>query len=275
MRPEGASRKVSHPRRRLCGMRIGAHVDPAEPLAEAAARGADLMQFFLTDPQGWSDPKDRADTEAIRAAEIDVYIHAPYRINVASSNNRIRIPSRKLLFSHAQGAAKVGAKGLIVHGGHVEKADGLAAGFDSWRKTFAYAAEQGGFATPVLIENTAGGGNACARRFDALARLWDAVGEYEVGFCLDTCHAHAGGEDLLDIVDRVNGVTRRNDLIHANGSKDGFDSGRDRHDNLFGGGAQGTLDAELVAAVVKAAGAPALVETPGGAEEHTADIAYL
>jgi deoxyribonuclease-4 len=252
-------------------MRIGAHVDPAEPLAEAAARGADLIQFFLTDPQAWSDPKERADAEAIRAAEMDVYVHAPYRINVASSNNRIRIPSRKLLFSHAAGAAALGAKGLIVHGGHVEKADGLDAGFDNWRKTFAYAAEQGGFATPVLIENTAGGDNACARRFDNLARLWDAIGDYEVGFCLDTCHAHAGGEDLLGIVDRVKAITGRIDLIHANNSRDGFDSGRDRHDNMTAG----EIDPELIVAVIRAAGAPALVETPGGAEGQGADITYL
>jgi deoxyribonuclease-4 len=252
-------------------MRIGAHVDPAEPLAEAAARGADLIQFFLTDPQGWTDPKDRADAEALRTCGIDVYVHAPYRINVASSNNRIRIPSRKLLLSHAAGAAKVGAKGLIVHGGHVEKADGLDAGFDNWRKTFAYAADQGGFATPVLIENTAGGDNACARRFDNLARLWDAVGDYEVGFCLDTCHAHAGGEDLLDIVDRVKAITGGIDLIHANNSRDAFDSGRDRHDNLTAG----EIDPELIVAVIRAAGAPALVETPGGAEGQGADITYL
>jgi deoxyribonuclease IV len=252
-------------------MRIGAHVDPAEPLAEATARGADLVQFFLTDPQAWTDPKDRPDAEALIAADVDIYIHAPYRINVASSNNRIRIPSRKLLFSHATGAAKVGAKGLIVHGGHVESTDGLEAGFDNWRKTFAYAAKEGGFATPVLIENTAGGDNACARRFDALAKLWDAIGEYEVGFCLDTCHAHAGGEDLLDIVERVKAITGRIDLIHANNSRDGFDSGRDRHDNL----AAGEIDPELIVAVIRAAGAPALVETPGGADGQTADITYL
>jgi deoxyribonuclease-4 len=252
-------------------MRIGAHVDPAEPLAEAAARGADLVQFFLTDPQAWTDPKDRPDAEALIASDVDVYIHAPYRINVASSNNRIRIPSRKLLFRHASGAAKVGAKGLIVHGGHVESADGLDAGFDNWRKTFAFAADEGGFATPVLIENTAGGDNACARRFDALARLWDAVGEYDVGFCLDTCHAHAGGEDLLDIVERVKAITGRIDLIHANNSRDGFDSGRDRHDNLTAG----EIDPELIVAVIRAAGAPALVETPGGADGQTADITYL
>ena len=252
-------------------MRIGAHVDPTDPLAEASARGAELVQFFLTDPQAWADPDPRADAARLRAADVDIYIHAPYRINVATLNNRIRIPSRKLLLAHASAAAEVGAKGLIVHGGHVNKGDEITAGFDNWRKTFAYAADSGGFATPVLLENTAGGDNACARRFDALARLWDVIGEFGVGFCLDTCHAHAGGEDLLDIVDRVKAITGRIDLIHANNSKDPFDSGRDRHDNL----AAGMIDPDLIVATIRASGAPVVVETPGEAEGQGADITYL
>jgi deoxyribonuclease IV len=184
-------------------MRIGAHIDWVDPLAGAEARGADVVQFFLGDPQAWKEPEPHPDAAALKAADTQVFIHSPYRINVATMNNRIRIPSRKLLLSYARAAAEVGADGLIVHGGHVDKGADVAAGFDNWRKTFAYAAENGGFPVPILIENTAGGDNACARRLDALARLWDAVGEYEVGFCLDTCHAHAGGEELLGIVDRV------------------------------------------------------------------------
>ena len=175
-------------------MRIGAHVDPTDPLAEAAARQAEAVQFFLADPQGWKAPKPREDAERLRAADVDLYVHAPYVINVATLNNRIRIPSRKLLLAHANAAAAVGAKGLIVHGGHVNAGQDVAVGFDNWRKTFAYAAESGGFPLPVLIENTAGGDNACARHLDSLARLWVALGDHEVGFCLDTCHAHAGVE---------------------------------------------------------------------------------
>jgi deoxyribonuclease-4 len=252
-------------------MRIGAHVDPADPLKAAAARAADAVQFFLADPQGWKAPVPREDAEALRASDVEIYVHAPYVINVATLNNRIRIPSRKLLLTHAKAAATVGASGLIVHGGHVNAGDDLAVGFDNWRKTFAYAGENGGLPVQVLIENTAGGDNACARRFDNLARLWDAVGEFGVGFCLDTCHAHAGGEDLLDIVDRVKAITGRIDLIHANDSKDDFDSGRDRHDNL----GSGKIDPELVVATIRAAGAPVIVETPGGVEGQTADIALL
>ncbi|MEU1807980.1 deoxyribonuclease IV [Micromonospora aurantiaca (nom. illeg.)] len=252
-------------------MRIGAHVDPTDPLAEAAARQAEAAQFFLADPQGWKAPKPREDAERLRSADVDLYVHAPYVINVATLNNRIRIPSRKLLLAHASAAADVGAKGLIVHGGHVNAGHDVAVGFDNWRKTFAYAADSGGFPLPVLIENTAGGDNACARHLDSLARLWDALGDHEVGFCLDTCHAYAGGEELLGLVDRVKAITGRIDLIHANNSKGAFNSGQDRHDNLTGG----TIDPELLVAVIRAAGAPVIVETPGGVEGQTADIAFL
>jgi deoxyribonuclease-4 len=252
-------------------MRIGAHVDSTDLLAAAAERGAEVIQFFLSDPQGWEEPQPRDDAAALLAGDVDLYVHSPYRINVATLNNRIRIPSRKLLFSHATAAAAVGANGLIVHGGHVNAGDDLAKGFDNWRKTFAYAADNGGFATPILIENTAGGDNACARTFDALARLWEAIAEYDVGFCLDTCHAYAAGEDLLDIVARVKAITGRIDLIHANNSRDEFASGRDRHDNL----GHGTIDPDLIVAVVAAAGCPVVVETPGGATGQGADIAYL
>jgi deoxyribonuclease-4 len=252
-------------------MRIGAHVERTDPLAEATARKAEVVQFFLTDPQGWVTPEPRSDADALRAGSVDVYIHAPYRINVATHNNRIRIPSRKLLLDHARAAAELGARGLIVHAGHVNRGDDLAAGFDNWRKAFAYQAERGGFPLPVLIENTAGGDHACARRLDALARLWDVIAEFDAGFCLDTCHAHAGGEELAGIADRVRSITGRIDLVHANGSRDPFDSGRDRHDNLE----HGEIDPQLVVAVVREAGAPVVVETPGGADGQAADIAYL
>jgi hypothetical protein len=92
---------------------------------------------------------------------------------------------------------------------------------------------------PLLIENTAGGDNAMARRLEAIARLWDAIGagrgRRQVGFCLDTCHAWAGGNDLSDVVERILAITGRIDLVHANDSRDTFDSGADRHTN-FGSG---------------------------------------
>ncbi|WP_329248694.1 deoxyribonuclease IV [Actinoallomurus sp. NBC_01490] len=246
-------------------VRIGAHVDQTDPLASAAAKKAEAVQFFLGDPQGWKAPVLPEGHEAIRDSEVDVYIHAPYVVNVATSNNRIRIPSRKILAQQLEGAAQIGAKGLIVHGGHVLKKDDPQTGFDNWRKVF----ERMECPIPVLIENTAGGDNAMARMLERIARLWDALDGFDVGFCLDTCHAHAAGEDLTDIVDRVRAITGRIDLVHCNDSRDAFGSGADRHANL----GDGKIDPELILKVVREAGAPVIVETPG--DGQAADIAWL
>ena len=157
----------------------------------------------------------------------------------------------------------------MVHGGHVRSGEEVAAGVENWRKLFERQEDKGGFAVPVLIENTAGGEFAMARHVDAIARLWDAVGDYDVGFCLDTCHAWAGGEDLVDVVERVRAATGRIDLVHLNNSRDGFGSGRDRHANI----AAGTIDPGLLVAVCRAADAPIVLETP--AEGIAEDVAYL
>ena len=258
-------------------LRIGGHVDQADPVAEAAARGATLSQFFLGDPQSYKGPvvQFAGGAEALRqAAEeagVDLYVHAPYPINVASTNNRIRIPGRKLLQQHLHAAAEIGAKGVIVHGGHLGKDEDSDVGFDNWRKCVDGLEMR----VPLLIENTAGGDNAMARRLEAIERLWEAIGRAEggdtVGFCLDTCHAHAGGEELVGLVDRVKAITGRIDLVHANDSRDAFDSGADRHANL-GDGEVGT---QALAEVIHQAGVPVVVETPGGREGQGADIAWL
>jgi len=256
---------------------IGGHGEQADPLAEARARSATLAQFFLGDPQGWKGPEFayaggaaglRADAEA---AGIALVVHAPYVLNVATSNNRIRIPSRKFLQQHLHAAAEVGAVGLVVHAGHVLKADDPQIGFDNWRKCI----ERLELPVPLLIENTAGGDNAMARRLERVARLWDAIGGApgadQVGFCLDTCHAHAGGEELVGLVERVRSITGRIDLVHANDSRDGFDSGADRHASL----GDGFVPPEALVEVVRTAGCPVVVETPGGREGQAADIAWL
>jgi deoxyribonuclease IV len=158
-----------------------------------------------------------------------------------------------------------------VHGGHVNKADDPAKGFDNWRK----AVEATDLKLPLLIENTAGGDNAMTRYLERIAGVWDAIASTEqfdqVGFCLDTCHAHAGGEELVGIVERVKALTGRLDLVHANDSRDSFGSGADRHAN-FG---DGQLEPDDLLAVVREAGAPVVCETPGGTEGQAADIAWL
>src|SRR5579864_5700123 len=253
--------------------RIGGHFHVDNPLAEGTAHGADAVQFFLGDPQGWKGPvipggDPAAIKDAYAAADMDIYIHSPYVINVATSNNRIRIPSRKLLDQQLKAAASIGAKGLIVHGGYVNAGVDPEEGLENWRK----AVERIERPLPMLIENTAGGDGAMARSFDQIARLWEAVadaaeGGGEVGFCLDTCHAYSAGEELETVVDRIKAITGRIDLVHCNNSRDEFGSGRDRHADLE----KGTIDPALIVDVVRAAGAPVVCETP----DPASDIRWL
>ena len=158
-----------------------------------------------------------------------------------------------------------------MHGGHVTAKDDPAIGFDNGERPSNAPPKRAASRLPILIENTAGGENAMARRFDRLAMLWDAVGDYGPGFVLDTCHAWAGGEALPDIVERVMAITGRIDLVHANNSRDDFDSGADRHANFD----SGSFDSELIASVCRDAGCDVIVETPGGLEGQGTDIDYL
>ncbi len=255
-------------------LRIGAHVDGADAVAQAKALGADAVQVFVGDPQGWkvTGTGYPGGEEALRddaaAAGVYLYVHAPYGINVASMNNRIRIPSRKLLQATLDAAAAIGAKGVVVHGGHVTASDPVEKGYDNWRKAIDSLDTE----VPVLIENTAGGDRAMARYLESIEQLWAAVQASKnasvVGFTLDTCHAWAGGLDLATAASDLKAITGRIDLVHANDSRDAAGSGADRHTN-FG---KGEIPAELLLGVIRDAGAPVICETKG---DMAPDIAWL
>jgi deoxyribonuclease IV len=246
--------------------KIGAHVAPDDPLATAAELGADCVQIFLSDPQGWQKPDPRDDAAELRDSPVPLYVHAPYLINVCSPRNNVRYGSRKILQQTCDAAEDVGATAVIVHAGHAE--DGVDEGVGRWVRSLEMLKSN----VPVYIENTAGGDNAVARRFDALAKLWDAIStakkSVEIGFCFDTCHAHAAGEELDDAVERVLAIVGKIDLLHANDSRDPAGTGADRHANL----GKGEIGAEVLSTMIRAAGPPAIVETPGDLDDMRADL---
>ncbi len=256
---------------------LGAHVDQSDPVGEALQRGATIAQHFLGDPQGWKGPRfdypggAAALKDAAAEAGIGLYVHAPYVINVASLNNRIRIPGRKLLQQQVSAAAQIGARGVIVHGGHVGADDDPIAGYVNWFK----AVDGLRMDCPIFIENTAGGTNAMARELESIGYLWDAISRSknfdQVGFCLDTCHAHASGEELPDLVDRVRGITGRIDLVHANDSRDPLGSGADRHAHL----GRGQADPEFIMQVIRDADTAVIIETHGTVDDSVADLAWI
>ncbi|WP_114043640.1 deoxyribonuclease IV [Acidipropionibacterium virtanenii] len=256
---------------------IGATVDEADLSAQTGERGANAAQIMVGDPQSWRKPVINHPggaaglKEAAGSAGIAVVVHAAYVINVASLNNRIRIPSRKLLQQTLTLAGEIGAIGVVVHGGHVRDGEPVEQGQDNWRK----AVDGLELPVPLLLENTAGGKHAMARELERIQGTWTAIqaasGAENVGFCLDTCHAFAAGLDMTTVVSDVRAITGRIDLVHVNDSQGPAGSGRDRHANI----GKGKISPEELAAVVRDAGAPLVVETPGEAAGQAADIGWL
>jgi deoxyribonuclease-4 len=248
---------------------VGAHVDGSDPLGLAEALGADCVQIFLSNPQSWKKPPPREDADRLRSSDVGLYVHAPYLINVCSPKSNVRYGSRKILQQTCDAAADVGATAVIVHPGHAE--DGIDEGIGRWVRTLDLLESD----VPVYLENTAGGDNAVARRFDALARLWEAVTgsgtDVELGFCFDTCHAHAAGEELADAAERLKAIVGRVDLVHANDSRDPPGTGADRHANI----GAGTIDLAVLAHMIRECDAPAVVETPRDLDALRADMEFV
>jgi deoxyribonuclease-4 len=251
---------------------LGAHISRENPLERTAELGGDCCQIFLSDPGSWKKPPPHPDAEAIRASKVDLYVHAPYLINVCSPKPNVRYGSRKILQQTCDAAAEVGAAAVIVHGGHAE--DDISEGPGRWVRSLEMLETE----IPVYLENTAGGDNAVARRFDALARLWEALAAadhgIDLGFCFDTCHAHAAGEELSDAVERALAITGGIDLLHANDSRDPPGTGADRHARLGGGKIDPEALRHMIATAARA-GAPVIVETPRSTDGLRADLDYV
>ncbi len=253
----------------LPAMLLGAHVPTADPLGEAAARGAEVAQIFLSSPRRWASPTSRDDATSLRAGGLPLYVHSPYLLNLASADPQVRERSQVLLQDTCVAAEAVGALGVVVHGGQTGAGEDPALGPSRWRD----ALERLDTTVPILIEDTAGGPNAVASTIERIARLWAGLEGVATPFgcCLDTCHLHAAGEALVAGTERLLDLLGRIDLVHVNDSKDDPGSGRDRHQNL----GAGRIDQEALVETVHLAQAPAVVETPGGATEQAADLTWL
>ena len=251
-------------------MLIGAHVRDNEPLSAATDTTSACIQIFCGDPQSWKPWKVREDSAAIKSSGIPVYVHSPYIVNLASPDNKIRIPSRKALQAACDAATACGALAVVVHGGHVGADGDLEEGFARWKKGLESIETD----MAIYLENTAGGDHAMARRWDTLGRLWDVIGhDPRIGFCLDTCHTHASGEAMVDSVERILAITGRIDLLHCNGSRDGEGSGRDRHQNFSVLGTDNQVSPRLLVDIVRKANAPVICETPEAGLAN--DVSFL
>jgi deoxyribonuclease-4 len=247
------------------GVLVGAHLSRRNILKEVAATGAEVAQVSIGNTRSWAPPRLTDEELAFWPAyELPVYVHASYLANPASSNAEVRAKTALALSQQLAAAEAIGARGVVVHGGHAS-GETVAAAVSHWATTLT---EVEFTSVPLLIENTAGGTAAAGRTLEGLQRLWETVGGYNVGLCVDTCHAWAGNlltpgappeeafPELLEKL-RASGIPLR--LLHLNGSQDEQGSGRDRHTNLT----QSKFSLTSAAQLLHAAEVPGILETPG------------
>ena len=260
-------------------MLIGAHVSTAGGLVNAhergVERGCEAIQVFNQSPRmwrptRWKDEDIATFRELMEGGPIkSVVIHAVYLINCASPDKEIRKKSIASLTHALQMGDAIGADGVVVHPGstvgepHAEAIERAGQAFTQ--------AIQDSDACPLLLEDTAGGGNTLGRDFGELAALIGAAGGDErIGLCLDSCHLYASGFDISD-ADKLAAVIDdgfeqigldRLRCLHVNDSKTALGSNSDRH-AVPGDGQLGDKGCAAFLSEPRFEGLPALFEGPG------------
>jgi deoxyribonuclease-4 len=230
-------------------MKIGAHVSASGGLwnapKNAAELGLECFQFFSRPPQGGRvGPIKPEDAKKFRAAMdehgfAECYIHAPYVINLASKEERIRASTVEIVRGELDRGTVLGADAMMFHPGSasgVGEERGLALVVQGIKKILrGYEGT-----TRLLIEISAGAGMVIGDRFEEVRAMLDGVDDERVGVCFDTAHAFASGYDLRDEAgvarvmkefDRIVGLDKL-ELSHCNDSKVGLGERRDRHEHI-------------------------------------------
>lgn len=239
--------------------RIGAHVSAAggthKAVERAHAIGADCVQVFSGSPRGWKrKPISEVDSAAIAQAQQDTGItpivtHALYLTNLASDKPEQVQKTIDALVYDLEFDALIGGVGVVVHlGSHQGR--GWEAVREQTADAMAQILERAPRNGTFLMENSAGQQGRLSSNLEELRWLLDRLQSPNLGWCFDTCHAHAAGlymgdpdaagerHSAIAEIDRLN-LWDALQVIHVNDSRDPFDSGRDRHANI----GEGTIPA--------------------------------
>ncbi len=228
-------------------MNIGCHVSIAQGIWKAPARAADLgceaMQIFTRSPQG--GPASAITPDIItnfQTAQKEnkihhVYVHAPYYINLASQNNRIRYSSVKIIRDELERASLLKAQAVIVHPG-TAKDLGVKPAIKKIITMLKKCLTGYQGSTQLLLENSAGAGHIIGSDLTELATIIQQVNNpHLTGICLDTQHSFASGynwKKFAPTLAQINseiGLAKIK-LIHANDSLTECGSKKDRHAHI-------------------------------------------
>jgi deoxyribonuclease-4 len=274
-------------------MLLGAHVSTAGGMRNAVPRGKDLgceaIQVFTRNQRQWTGkPLDPADAAAFRAAAAEAgYLatalsHASYLINLAAPDPAILEKSIDAFVDEIERCAALGIPYLAVHpGSHMGRGEehGIACAARSVKTALAATR---GKRVMVLLEVTAGQGTNLGHRLEHLRAMLDAIDSERVAVCLDTCHMHAAGYDLVtpkgyaatfEEVDRLVGLDRVK-AFHLNDSKGARGQRIDRHEEI-GDGTLGTAPFERLVRDARFRDLPGILETPGAEATYARNLALL
>lgn len=273
--------------------RIGLHVSGAGGLAEAPARahalGCECFQLFSRSPRGGGAPPISAETAKLfrtrcKTWKLESYVHAPYYINFASSNNRISFGSVSAVREELERGSLLGVKYVMTHvGSSLGLEENAALKQVSARVQAIFDPKKGGpYSTKLLLEISAGAGAIIGDTFEELAAIVKGVGRADLGICLDTCHLFASGYDIrtsVAITETMRAFKKhlplsRFQLVHANDSLYRLGEHRDRHTDI-GDGELGVDTFRHLLTHPAFQGRNFVLETPGEDARRKKDVALL
>lgn len=178
-------------------------------------------------------------------------VHASYLINLCSKTESVRENSIGAFRGEVERALALGAAYLVLHPGSwngLTRDEGLRLAAQS----IEVAIEGIDFSKSdfkILIENTAGAEFSLGSKLEQVAELVELLCRCApVAVCLDTCHIHVAGYDIVSVEGyaetmRLVGETIGFDNVkvwHCNDAKAPFASKLDRHENI----GEGTIGAD-------------------------------
>ena len=242
--------------------RIGVHVGTAggtwTAVERAVAAGANTFQIFSSSPRQWRaaavKPEDANKMRELRAKHDvgPVAIHASYLINLCSQTESVRVNGVAAFRGEVERALALGAEYLVLHPGSwkgLTREEGLRLAAESIEKAIDGVAWQGKD-FKILIENTAGAEFSLGGKLEQVAELVERLKTCApVGVCLDTCHVHVSGYDIVSPDGYTETMLLVRDTVgfdavkvwHCNDAKAAMGSKLDRHEHI----GEGTIGAEV------------------------------
>lgn len=268
---------------------IGCHLSASKGFLhmgkEAVSLGANTFQFFTRNPRGFKVKElDTNDCKAFveywkEQGGGKIVAHAPYTLNACSADEKTRELARLIMSDDLTRMEYVPGNYYNFHpGSHVKQGVEIGTDYIVTLLNELIKPEQ---KTIVLLETMAGKGSEIGRTFEELKAIIDRVEcKEKIGVCLDSCHVHDGGYDIVNKLDEVfehfDKVIGLNKLyaVHLNDSKNPIGSHKDRHE-LIG---KGSIGLEAITAFINhpaVRNLPIVLETPNDLNGYKEEIAML